>query len=271
MRNFILFVLLVSGYCGSLFAEDGDVAFKVGIEGGYDYFVGEYKRPVYEEQLGSYHKQTVYSNYNPFNKNDGVKSMIDWYAGVTIEALFDNERYGVTTGLRYTRYISDYEPDKFFYWNVTEEDAEELDYRRASKLSQRNHYLGFPLEARFLTGKNGHWLRFYLKLGTSWGFLLSSEKKISYLSEEYGTEKLDDIGSEPDRFVGSIFPAFGFRFGSRYPLINLDFHLPSFYVNMPAAYFLHDDGVGVQLSIQFPLSPSSYYSRRPMAAPCKKL
>lgn len=254
-----------------LYAEDdGGVSFKIGIEGGYDYFVGKFKSPLYERQLGSYYARDVYSNYNPFNKSDGMSSMSDWYAGVTIEALFDDERFGVTTGLRYTCYMADYEPDKGFYWDVTEPDAEALDFRRGEKITQRNHYVGFPLEGRFITGKNGQWVRFYLKLGSSWGFLMRSDKKIYYVSEKYEDGEIEDIGMEPDHFVGSIFPAFGFRIGSRYPLFNIDFHLPSFYVNMPAAYFLPDDGVGVQLSIQFPLSASSYYSKRPMAAPCKK-
>jgi len=271
MKSKILLCLVLLSCPFALVHAAGKIKVKVGVDMGCDYYVGDRHDPRYVKQLGSFSdKEETYSNYNPILAGDGVDHLQSWYVGLTGELLFHKERFGVTTGLRYTQFIDIYDPDAaYFYWD-SHADGSDVYYVRARTLLQRNHYVGFPLEFRYLASRPGRICRFYFKLGSSWGFLVASDNKLtcydSSVDDELGGY-VDDVGKDPDRFVGSVYPAFGFRIGRYFPLFNIDFHLPSFLINMPASYFYYDMGVGVQLSVQLPTDRAAYDRRDPMGIP----
>jgi len=272
MKAKILFYLTLLLMPFATVSAGGNLRLKLGVDGGHDYYIGKHHDPDKVKQIGSYTNtdKETYSNYNPIFPSDDSEFLHSWYVGITGEVLFHHERFGITTGLRYIQYIDTYNPaGDYFYWNYSNEGSANYVLKGESIL-QRNHYIGFPLEFRYLASRPGRFCRFYFKLGSSWGFLVASDNKLncydSSVNDELGGY-IDDVGKDPDSFVGSIYPAFGFRLLRFFPLVNIDFHLPSFMINMPASYFYYDIGMGVQLSIQLPTDRDSYDRKAPMGVP----
>lgn len=255
---------------------EAKIKFNVGVETGYQLYVGEHiatqgtELEVSEDEQAPKDRKHL-SNYNPAIPTDDESYLHCLFGGVTGEFLWNRERYGITTGLRYTQFIDRYDFDE----PQTEAPEGETQVAPISnRLLQRTHYLGFPLEFRYLTSKAGRPCRFYFKLGTSWNFLMATDNRLTSTipsaGEEIETEPTD-VGREPDYFIGTIYPAIGFRIFRRFPLLNVEMHLPSFVVNMPTSYFAYNIGVGLSVSVQFPVSTKDYKSILPLDIPCLRI
>ncbi|MBR4840373.1 MAG: outer membrane beta-barrel protein [Paludibacteraceae bacterium] len=253
-------------------ATEAKIKLKLGLETGYQIYVGEHLKPQLDkeadaEEVNNAPSEETLTNYNPILPTDDESYMHCIFGGLTGEILWRRERYGITTGARYTQFIDIYD---FDLKQTTSTDEGEVETFQSKKLTQRTHYVGFPVEFRFLATRAGRPCRFYFKMGSSWNFLMATDNLVKSRDPETGEESeknLSDVGREPDKFIGTLYPAIGCRFFSYRPHLNVELHLPSFIINMPASYFAHNIGLGLNVSIQFPTDKKSYETYRQMGAP----
>lgn len=253
---------------------EADIKFKVGIESGYQIYVGEHISPSNGDEATDEKVDDDYehfTNYNPILPTEDEEYMHCIYGGVTGEILWRRERYGITTGLRYSQFIDSYDFDESA--TITTDAGEET-ITASSHLLQQTHYLGFPLEFRYLTSRPGRPCRFYFKMGSSWNFLMKTNNRLTVTDPTTGEEsvsKPSSVGRDPDAFTGTLYPAIGFRIFKRFPLLNVEFQLPAFVINMPTSYFAYNIGAGVSISVQFPVNTKDYRITLPLDIPCIRI
>ncbi|MCQ2193602.1 MAG: hypothetical protein MJZ28_01475 [Paludibacteraceae bacterium] len=248
----------------------GKLKLKLGVETGYQLYLGEHLMPQSDESESSVsdaNNDRPTTNYNPLLPTSDETYMHCFFAGVNGEILWHRERYGILTGARLTQMVDVYDFDENM--TVSSDEGEE-EMIRSSQLVQHVYYWGVPVEFRLLATRPGRPCRFYFKMGSSWNFLLATSnlvKTTDPVTGERQEERPDNVGRKPDYFMGTLYPAIGCRFFRQYPLLNVEFHLPSFIINMPTSYFAYNIGVGLNVSVQFPTDRKAYDSNRPMGEP----
>ncbi|MCQ2217173.1 MAG: outer membrane beta-barrel protein [Paludibacteraceae bacterium] len=251
----------------SFMTAEAKLKFKVGLETGYQLYVGEHLTPHSDNDSKEVEEKESLSNYNPFLPTDEETYLHCFFGGVTGEFLWGRERFGITTGARYTQFIDIYDFDES--QTISSDEGEE-EIISSNQLTQRTHYVGVPLEFRILASRPGRPCRFYFKMGSSWNFLMATEnivKTKNPITGEESEEKPSNVGREPDQFMGTLYPAIGCRFFRYYPLLNVELQMPSFLINMPTSYFAYNIGLGLNVSIQFPTDKKAYDKNRPMGVP----
>ncbi|MDR2041439.1 MAG: PorT family protein [Tannerella sp.] len=230
---------------------------RIGFEMGVNSYFGDIKKPALLREFNS-----ELSDGYGFS-NDGANqafTSVGW--GVKPEFFFGKNRWGIASGLRFSRYLTTLEPHSdFFYWKVRQEDLL-TDYLTIRKFSQKSYFLGIPLELRFFTNNRDLPFQIYFKIGSAFNYRLSTDNDVVFgepSMDKYAGRVDEEIG-EPDRFHVYVYPALGFKIG-RYrtghtPWFNLEFHLPGMLLQSGVSSFSKSaSGPGAALTVQIPLGP----------------
>ena len=206
---------------------------RLGIETGVDFSFGEINKPEMIRENQYYYQDGDYDFHCGFvftNSNFGFL-----YFGVKPEYLL-NKHFTVTAGLRFFTNKAMLHSDRdYFLWKVRE-DKINTDYIKIKSISQRNYYLGVPLEIRYFPNEKDYFARFYLVAGTTFGFLLASDNEIVFSNpamEKYTPQVMEHIG-KPNSFYGTFYTGAGIKLGKLDHICGrIEMHIPTFtYVNM---------------------------------------
>lgn len=187
--------------------------------------------------------------------------------GIKYEQFFCDNQLGFAVGLRVSQYSSSIRGEyrglflfvpirDFFYWQFHQEGVY-TDYLKINKITQKNNYLGIPLELRYFPKKGDFAFKTYLKIGVALNYLLSSSNSIEFANNQMDTfsSKVEKQMEQPNSFHSYIYPAFGMKFGKNHRTwFNMEFHFPGFLVGKKHHPFIQPGvGLRMQLALQIPL------------------
>jgi hypothetical protein len=229
---FILFISQIQAHRGDTITTTTP-RWRVGIEAGVNLlFDAKINKPpqIRENQSYNYSDRydTTYDNdyYGGFVSN--YQSPCIFYAGIKAEYTL-SRRFAVSTGARFSYKKATLNSDKdYFLWRINENQTS-TNYVRIKSITQRNYYLGVPLEIRFFPAEKDYTVRQYFILGTALNFLVASTNEVVFANpamEKHSSEVLSQI-KEPNLFYGLFYIGIGLKIGKmNHPFGNIEFHFP---------------------------------------------
>jgi len=250
----------------SIHAQKGKIGNRIGIEMGFHEFFGSTIVPDKVRSIKSvdvyntdYYGDHYYGGYN----DKSAHAINKVYIGIKYEALFLNNHLGIASGFRLSQLSASLDHNRkydSFFWLLHQEE-QSSDYLSIRSIEQKNHYVSLPLELRIFPRRSDRFFKTYFKLGGALNYRFSTLYNIEF-QEPAMSKYTNDVESQittPCTYSGFIFPAFGFRWGkNNYPWVNLEFQFPGFIIAQKKHAFVNPDvGLGMQFSIQFPLSKTT--------------
>jgi len=234
--------------------------FRLGVEFGADALFGEKnKLPMIRENQSSYYYDYDYDYYGGFILDE--REIDFFYVGLKPEYLI-HKKLSISVGARFSFNKTVYDSDRdYFLWKVSEsEDGMTTNYLKIKDISQKNYYIGIPIEVRFFPNERDYPVRQYFILGTSLNFLATSTEDVSFKNSamnKYTPDVLNQIG-RANSFTQCIYVGAGLKIGrTNHPFGTVEFHFPVFMManDKPNALVKTDGavGFGLQTSLQIPL------------------
>ena len=248
-----LILLPLSGYA----QKEGKIGSRIGFEMGFHEFYGSTIAP---EQIRSIPSVAVSEYYTGGYENKSSHVIHKLYAGIKYEALLYNNRFGISSGIRLAQLSAQLDHNRkydYFIW-LLRQDEQTSDYVAIRDMKQKSYYVCIPLELRFFPQKRDRLFKYYFKLGGALNYRFSTVYNINFQEAEmsgYGGDIENQI-QKPCTYSGFIYPAFGFRWGkNKNPWVNIELQFPGFIIAQKKHAFVNPDvGLGMQLSVQFPLN-----------------
>lgn len=198
----ILFPLLMQAQ------EKTVISDRIGVECGTNGFFGETIIP--EQVRASKFDGYYYYGYPYMNQTLNCV-----YGGIKYESFFFENQLGLAAGIRFSQYSSNLSPDwdqKYFAWRIRQDETT-ADYLTIENITQKNNYLGIPIELRYFVKKkrnrhNDRFCSFYFKLGTSVNYCVSSSNSVKFHDSAMAqyTETIEDQLKSPSSLNGWIYP-----------------------------------------------------------------
>ena len=246
---FGIFMLFIS----HIQADSGDTItittprLRVGVEAGVNLlFDAKINKPPQIRENQSYYYDTYDKDYyGGFVSNTQSPSL--FYLGLKAEYSL-SKRFAVSTGIRFSYKKAELNSDRdYFLWRISENKTS-TNYVKIKSITQKNYYLGVPMEIRFFPNEKDYVVRHYFILGTALNFLLASTNEVAFVNpamEKHSAEIASQI-NEPNFFYGLFYVGIGLKFGKmNYPFGNLEVHFPiATYGNTKSDAFLKMIGYG---------------------------
>jgi hypothetical protein len=258
IRIFILILSVLFSSLTKLWAQDKDNSkihnFKLGFEAGFNGYWGDVVEP--DGVRENYSSAYDYSfHILP------VQSAIACHVGVKPEYFFLKNRFGVSAGLRVSRFSSAFESNNSYpvMWLLRQEGIY-TEYVRIRSITQNSYYVGIPLEVRFFPNRREFRFQHYLKLGVAINYQVHTRYKTEFYDKQmriYAGTVEAQLG-KPNPFNAYIYPAIGFKIGrSSSPWVNLEIYCSALITPRTISFLKDGAGVGLQFSVQFPVGKSA--------------
>lgn len=254
-KKISLFFLL-SLFIFSIKAQDKESSgyFMIGLEAGINSISGELneKWPV---------RQDV-GKYNPHYGSNNISTLTNgFFFGIKPEYVFCNEKFGVTSGIRYTRLnstLSKESSQKDYFYMRYGGDETSTNFARIREIKEVQDYIGIPLEFRW-TPIRFSIVGFYIKIGTDINFKVNSNMNIDFVEESMAEKKqeiLDYVDIEDNNIYSTLYGILGLRLDIRPNIrLNIEALLPSLYLTKNNfAFFEPDNQSGARISLQIPIN-----------------
>ena len=233
---------------------------RLGIEVGIDGFFGERNKPaMIRENKSSYYYSDYYYDYDFYcGFIPDQQNFYAVYIGLKPEYSV-SKRLAVAIGARFSFSQVSLDSDKeYFLWRVSETETN-TNYVKINKISQKNYYVGIPLELKFFPREKDYPVRHYFIVGGVLNFLAAVDNDVSFQNaamKKHASEVSDQIG-KPSGFHGNVYGGFGLKMGSTsHPFGLLEFHLPVYmFANGNPNSFVKGGvfGMGAQTTLQIPI------------------
>ncbi|MDR2449990.1 MAG: hypothetical protein LBD52_08550 [Prevotellaceae bacterium] len=258
IRIFIFILPVLFSSFAKLQAQDKDNSkinnFKLGLEAGFNSYWGEVAKP-----------EHVRENYSsPYSYSFHIlptQSAMVYHLGFKPEYFFLRNRFGISAGLRVSRFSSAFESGNSYpvMWLLRQEDIH-TEYVRIRSITQNSYYVGIPLEIRFFPNRREFRFQHYLKLGVALNCHVHTKYKTVFYDEHMhihaGTVEAQ-LG-KPYSFNSYIYPAIGFKIGrSPSPWVNLEIYCSALITPRTISFMKNGAGVGCQFSVQLPVGKSA--------------
>ena len=169
------------------------------------------------------------------------------------------KRLAVAMGARFSFSKVTFDSDKdYFLWKISEDESN-TNYIKINDISQRNYYVGIPMEIKLFPREKDYPVRQYFIFGATLNFLVASDDDVSFQNaamRKYTSVVLDQIG-KPSNFYGNVYGGAGLKIGrTNHPFGNIEFHLPIYmFANGNPNPFVKGGvfGMGLQTTLQIPL------------------
>ena len=176
------------------------------------------------------------------------------------EYRFFNDRASVLTGIRYTRFGSDLEKDKYFHLRYKKEGTN-TEFARVRSINEKYDYIGIPVEVQYIPIQFRH-VGFYVKIGTDVNFRIQSDIDMSFVNksmEEHQQEIFDIMDVNTNSFYSTLYASLGIKLGKVDGInFHFDIFLPSFVLTSNnSALASPGNFSGVQFSLVIPFKKTS--------------
>ena len=232
---------------------------RLGIELGASLLMGEIKKPEMVRETQSYYNygDAYYNDYGFISeeKNFGL-----FYLGVKPEYLL-SKRFAVSAGVRFSYFKANLKSDKdCFLWRTSSNDDTKTNYVSIKSITQKNYYIGIPLEVRFFPSEKDYAVRPYFLFGTTLNFLITSTNDVEFKVSAMGkySDEIKKNITEPNSFHILTYLGAGLKIGKMtHPFGSIEVHLPMFTAasSKSNSFVKTDDmfGIGIRASVHIPL------------------
>jgi len=228
---------------------------KIGVEFGYSSFGGKIIAP---DRIRASSSEYEYDDF--YNRQINSNQWLDnIYGSIKYETFFCDNRLGVAAGLRFSKFSYGINPDQdqqYFLW-LSSQSETATNYLTIRNISQKNYYIGIPVELRFLLRKQDPLLNHYVKLGVAVNYRLLTTNSVTFFAPEMikYTGDVEGIVGKPGLFNTFIYPTYGFVLGDMEKVcVNMEFTVPILIGGKVHTLFNPYAGVGMQLSVQIPIN-----------------
>jgi hypothetical protein len=209
-------------------------------------------------------KDWIRADINPYSYGyaaDQIRSLLyNGYFGVKYEYRFLKNKFGVTSGIRYTRMKSSI--GKPTYWTSTSEfyyvryfsDGTTTEYAKVTDINQKSDYIGIPVELRFYPFDD-HPVNLFLKAGASFNFKIASKTEINFFDASMNPYRSDvaKLIESPWSYYSTYGVGVGLKIGRiPKPGINIEANLSGMLIPDKASFVRPDVGGGIQFMIRKP-------------------
>jgi hypothetical protein len=203
--------------------------------------------------------QSYYYDDAYYNWGYNIRNFNLYYLGLKPEYTI-SKRFAVAAGLRFSFNPDELNSDKDYFLWKTKEDGLNTNFVKIRNISQKNIFVGVPLELKFFPREKDYFVRHYFILGSALNFLINSKTRILYENSEMG--KYNSLISEqigkPNSFQGYLYVGFGLKIGqTNHPLGNIEIHFPVYmFDNEKLSSFSgarETVAIGLQTTFQIPL------------------
>ena len=254
-------LLLMLSISFSFYVKSEEIRFKfIGLEAGYDFLsCNPSDLRNFRGEMTAYYSNDV----KGFVRGLGDKK----HLGAKFEIRSDNNKLGLSGGLRFTQYVSSIgkntyydSPTDFFYYRFRDEYTFS-EYFKIRSFSQRSDYLGIPIELRYFPFDQRKF-RVYFKSGAELGFLVDHNTSVDFYNDEmnqYESEVSEDFNKPSSTFTSLYFTG-GIQFGrDSKPGLNIEICLPFFFLSGEISGLVKPEfGGGIHLSFHYPLIPANH-------------
>ncbi|MCF8370874.1 MAG: hypothetical protein K9H64_04575 [Bacteroidales bacterium] len=251
----ILLLGLLLSKARSLHGQEDRVRF-IGVESGIDFQICESTE--YDFIRGDV-------DVSMYGLNDGANnltlSLQNWYIGTKAEIRTKNNRFGLSTGVRFSQITSSmskstgWSGTADFFYILNKQEGTSTEYLRVKEINQVSNYLGIPVEIKFYPTKP-YFVRFFIKGAALISGRLNTSNNVVFYSDEMNPYQNDVINKfdEPKFFLGMVHGSVGIKFGHEDNInLSLEAATPSIIFTENSSSLLKPMfGGGLQLNILIP-------------------
>jgi hypothetical protein len=195
---------------------------------------------------------------NTYNQ-DILSVLLITNAGIEAEYYFYNNRFGLSTGLRYTRLNSNYDGGAKGFYVLLSESGTTTEYLKTKYIEQKCDYVGIPIELRYFVHERSYFFNMYGKIGFDFNFRMSDNMDVAFVRSQMDIYK-DEIASKfnkPNLFYSSFNIGAGISLGEiGKTTFNLEMYIPVPITPNASSVLKPITGVGAFFTVQIPLKNS---------------
>ncbi len=249
MKKLLVWVALLAAFHFPSFAQEGEssdgLKVNLGVACGFSF------NEMNEVNL---------KNFMYRGSDEVLATYSSWYLEFISDFLPGREQISFSTGLRFTnRYAEVDKPWEHMFWLVNEEEKVS-DYITLRSFSQRNCYLGIPLNFRVFFNTQERWVRPYLRLEGCFDFKVATVNRMdiynNHMSHLY-KERIEEELGEPKNLQISAASAIGVRINCRKFYVSPELVLPRFEMSDSPISFVDSNqlfvSAGMKISFTFPV------------------
>ena len=252
-HKILLFILILGSVSISAQEPERNNRLLMNIDFGGYFFMGELKD-----------KWSIRQDVEPYSypsDNHNINhSTSSFYFSIKPEFRFFNNKASVIAGIRYTRFNSDLEKDKYFHLRYKKEGTN-TEFARVRSINETYDYIGIPVEIQYIPIQFRS-VGFYVKIGSEFNFRVHSDMDMVFVNEsmkQHQQEIFDRIGVNTNSFYSTLYSSTGVKFGKAE---GVNFHigviLPSFILSSNNSSLIsHDNFGGVQCSLVIPFKKTN--------------
>lgn len=251
LKSLVVFLCLYTGFST---AQEARQMF-LGIETGMTFMSCEMNNLDYVRAEMPVYPMDYYST-------SSISSLLyNSFLGFKPEFFLKNDRFGIASGLRYTRTNASIwrnqnsEAGASFFYLLYRQDGLNTEYLKVKEIVQKSDCIGIPLEIRYFIYKP-RLFRLYFKVGAEADFRLRTRTDVMFYDnamEPYEDEVAEIVG-QPELFTASIYTSVGLRIGRQSkPTVSIEVCAPVISLNPESASMVSPiAGGGFQVNIQLP-------------------
>lgn len=180
-----------------------------------------------------------------------------WFAGIKVEKMASNERFGLATGIRFTGlhsriYKSGY-PQFFFL--LHRKTGTTTEYLKVSELEEVSYYLGIPLEIRVYANKRRRNRWFFMAAG-EWNLQLGTKSMVQFYDPAMDIYQSDvrEIVGDSNPWYASFYIGTGLILGKERPRFTFGLCAPLVITKTASSLNVATAGVGLRMQYLIPLN-----------------
>lgn len=224
----------------------------IGIEAGIDFLDSDI--PNYDFIRGDI---TYYGSGSVSNSLQGFFQK--WYLGLKTEVRSKNEKFGLSSGIRYTKINSSLGKSSYstnssnYFYLLYNQTGLTTEFIRINEINQVSEYIGIPLELRLLPF-NQRLFNLYFKIGAEFNYLLKTDFDVIFHEQSLESYQNDVLNKfdDPDNYYFAMYAAIGWLININNNLqINIEANVPSIFVTDYSTGIINPvAGGGFQINIQ---------------------
>ena len=202
-------------------------------------------------------------NYGYGNASNNLAGYYDeMYAGIKTEIRNKTNRFGLLTGIRYTKASSSlgkyntWASSSDFFYLLNKQEGVNTEYLKVKEINQTSDYLGIPIELRYMLSKK-RLFRVFFKVATEINYRINTKYDIVFYNDEMESYSNDVISKfkEPNNFLSEFNLGAGLRIGRDNKInFNIEAALPSVSLtNHSSSLVKTNAGGGFQINILMPI------------------
>ena len=172
------------------------------------------------------------------------------FAGIKLEKITSNEKFGFATGVRFTGLESRIYKRGFpqYFFLLHRQTGTTTEYLKVRELKEISYYIGIPLEVRMYTNKHRRY-RLFFTAGAEWNVQLRTKTDVEFDDPAMSIYESDvrEIAGDSNPWYASFYIGAGLILGRERPRFTLGLSAPLVITKTLSSLNVPTEGVGIQI------------------------